>query len=236
MTEADEDHVPDGRRHEPGQEHGQEERSHLEAALDHQHSADDRPAEQGRDRRERAGRRHHRLLLFAELHEARDHDPCDRAERDQRRLGAEHRPERERSDRGERDSGAVRDRDVAAADSLKGRVSAVTGEEPPGDDDHECADRRKPDHEVPGRRRGAERARQVVPEPVLEVVYEREEHRRDQGPPGSRSARRARPGAGRRRPSAAEEARPSTRGSTSATRLFQLREGGGWASLPDWTR
>ena len=128
VAEPDEDHVADGRGHESREEHRQQERSHLEPALDHEHPADDRPAEQRRDRRERAGRRDHGLLLLAELHEPRDEHPGDRSERDQRRLRAEHRPERERADRRQRDPGPVRDRDVGRRRS----PGAASGRRRPG--------------------------------------------------------------------------------------------------------
>ena len=49
-----------------------------------------------------------------------------------------------------------------------------------GDDDDGRTHDRKPYDEVPRRRRVPERVRQVVPQPVLEVVDEREEERGDE--------------------------------------------------------
>ena len=55
VAEADEDDVADGGGDESRQQHGEQRRTHRKTALDQHHPADDRPAEQRRDRREGAG-------------------------------------------------------------------------------------------------------------------------------------------------------------------------------------
>ncbi len=60
-------------------------------------------------------------------------------------------------------------------------MAAVSGQKQAGAHDERGTDDGKPDHEVPGRRRVTERVREVVPEPVLDVVHEREEEGRDEG-------------------------------------------------------
>ena len=66
------------------------------------------------------------------------------------------------------------------AQPLARRVAAVARQEAAGDHDDQRAGHGQPDHEEPRRRRVAEAVRQVVPEPVLELVDEGEEQRRDE--------------------------------------------------------
>ena len=54
-------------------------------------------------------------------------------------------------------------------------MAAVAGKEEPGNDDDERTHDREPEDEEPGRSPVPEHVREVVPEPVLEVVHEREE-------------------------------------------------------------
>ena len=59
-------------------------------------------------------------------------------------------------------------------------MPAVAGKERASGDDEQRPDDGKPDHEVPRRLGVAERVGEVVPEPVLDVVDQREEERRDE--------------------------------------------------------
>ena len=102
-------------------------------------------------------------------------DPDDCAERDQRPLWTEHRTERERADRGERDPGRVREQRRLPRETVKRAVAAVARQEAAGDRDDACPGHGQADDQVPGRRRLAQVLWQVVPEPVLEVVHDREE-------------------------------------------------------------
>ena len=86
-AEAHEQDVAESCRDEARDQHRQQRRPESQTALDHQHPADDRAAEQRRDSRERAGAAEYRALALS--HSARrggDH-AGDRAERDQRASG-----------------------------------------------------------------------------------------------------------------------------------------------------
>jgi hypothetical protein len=65
----------------------------------------------------------------------------------------------------------------AAADALERRVAAVPREQRPSEEDDARAGGRQQEHGVPRRGRVAERARQAVPQPGLDVVHHREEER-----------------------------------------------------------
>ena len=60
-------------------------------------------------------------------------------------------------------------------------MSSVTRQPPPGRDDHEATEHRQTEHEIPGRRAVTEVLRQVVPQPVLEIVNSSEEKSGDHG-------------------------------------------------------
>jgi hypothetical protein len=176
-AEPDEDHVADRGRDEARDQHRERRGAHRDAALDHHHPAHDRAVEERRDRGERAGGGKNGLFPLAERAGKRHYHPDDRAERDQRRLRAEHGAEGERPDRRERDPRCMRHRRRAAADALERRVAAVPREQSPREEDDARAGGRQQEHEVPRRGRVAECAGQAVPQPVLEVVHHREEER-----------------------------------------------------------
>jgi hypothetical protein len=89
-AEPDEDHVADRGRDEARDQHRERRGAHRDAALDHHHPAHDRAVEERRDRGERAGGGKNGLFPLAERAGKRHYHPDDRAERDQRRLRAEH--------------------------------------------------------------------------------------------------------------------------------------------------
>jgi len=78
----------------------------------------------------------------------------------------------------ERDTRRVGDRRRRAPEPVERRVAAVSGKELTSCDDDGCADDGQPDDEVPRRRRLAQVIGKVGPQPVLDVVHEREEERR----------------------------------------------------------
>ena len=107
VAEPDEDQVAHRRGDEAGQQGGKQSRSEADAALDEQHAAHERAAEERGDRGEGAGRRQHRGFPLTKLGEPCDRDGDRRSQRDHRCLGAEHCAERERADGGERDARGV---------------------------------------------------------------------------------------------------------------------------------
>jgi hypothetical protein len=80
--------------------------------------------------------------------------------------------EAQRAQRGERHAEAVRDRRRPTAEARERRVAAVPGQPGARDRDDGGAGDRQPEHHVPRHR--------LVPEPVLELVHEREEPRGEQ--------------------------------------------------------
>jgi hypothetical protein len=175
VAEPDEQQVADRRRDESRQQQREQRRADREPALQQQQPGDERPAEQRRDRRERAGRAEHRALARRELRHPRRRHADGRPERDQRRLRAEHRAERQRAERRERDPGRVLGRRRCGAHALQRRVPAVAGQQAAGRKHQRRAHHRQADHEVPGRLLLAERVWQLLPHQVLELVHEREE-------------------------------------------------------------
>jgi hypothetical protein len=95
-----------------------------------------------------------------------------------------HRPrtatEGEGADRGKRDARRIRDQRLLAPESMERVMAAVARQEPACDDNETRADHRQPDDQVPGRGRLTKAVRQIVPQPVLEIVYEGEKDRREQ--------------------------------------------------------
>ena len=179
VAEADEDDVAGRRGDESGEERRREGGTEARCAgLDHQHAADDRPAEERRDGREGAGAGEERTLLLPQAQDRRDHQADDHPERDQRHLRPEDRAERERAHGRERDPRRVRERRRRfASEPDQRRHSAVSGQEAARDEDDEGARQRDAEDEVPRWRGVAEAVRKRCPEPVLEVVDEGEEER-----------------------------------------------------------
>ena len=148
------------------------------ARLDHENGRDDGRTEDHRYRGEAPRRRHdheqlRRRVALRELHR---YDGEPGADRDQRRLGAEHDAETERRQRGERDAGQhVR---IVAADhlqSVRGHVTAVAGKAhdregdgQPGEAQHD---------QVPPRRhrRVAHVGRQIGEHPDLDAMHQLQE-------------------------------------------------------------
>jgi hypothetical protein len=97
------------------------------------------------------------------------------------RLRAEHRAEGERADGRERHAGRVRERRGLDAEPSQRDVPAVARKEAARRDDDGGARDRQADDEEPRGRRVAERVGEVVPEPALRFVHEREEARGDGG-------------------------------------------------------
>ena len=116
-----------------------------------------------------------------DVHEVRDRQADRRPERDQRGLGAEHRAEGQRADGRQGHARHVGDgRRRRGAEAVQRAVAAVSREQPSRREHQGGADHREADHEEPRRRVVAERVRQVVPEPVLQLVDQRQEDRREE--------------------------------------------------------
>lgn len=98
----------------------------------------------------------------------------------QRPLGAEDAAERERRDCREQHPGGVGNRSRWSAETLERRVAAVAREEHARTDHDRRPTTGNPITQIPGRVRDADVVRQIGPQPVLELVDEREEPGRDQ--------------------------------------------------------
>ena len=126
------------------------------------------------------GGREHVFLRPVGAREARGGEADDGAEGNQRCLGTENRTERQRADRREGDAGRVGDRRRRNADSPEWRVPAVARQQAARREDDAGSGEREADHEVPGRRGGVEPVGEVVPQPVLELVDDGDEHGGDE--------------------------------------------------------
>ena len=100
---------PDPGREQPGHEHDAHHRAAEPARLHHQERAGERRAEQRADRGEAPGGADHdaRLVRRIALDQMDGEHPQAAADRDQRRLGAEHDPEAERGERRDDDPGKL---------------------------------------------------------------------------------------------------------------------------------
>jgi hypothetical protein len=67
--------------------------------------------------------------------------------------------------------------EIAENEPALARTDCSRSPNAPGERHHHPHDRAERDHEVPGRRRAAERARQAVPQPALDVVHDGQEER-----------------------------------------------------------
>ena len=121
-----------------------------------------------------------RSLSPAKPYDAVRQDPDGRAECDHRHLGAEHRPERERSDGRQDDTRDEGWRRRRCAQPFERAMAAVTGQERTREDDEQRAGDGQPEHEEPWRRRVPEGGRELIPQPVLEPVDQAEKERRGQ--------------------------------------------------------
>ena len=106
--------------------------------------------------------------------------PTTGSERDQRPLRTKHRAEGERADRGERDARCIGEKRGLPGETVKRFVAAVARQEAAGNRDEACPGHGQADNQVPRRRRFVQVVWKVVPEPVLHVVHEGEENRREQ--------------------------------------------------------
>jgi hypothetical protein len=182
VAEAEEDHVADRGRDEARDQRGGEPRAERpRGRLGQHHAGHERAAEQRRDRGERPGQREHSPLAVVERRERRQRDRDDRPECDHGRLRAEHEPEAEGAERGEHDTGRVRQRRGGGVDAAERAVAAVAGQERARRPHDGAPHDRQPEHEVPRRARLAERVGEIGPQPVLKLVHEAEEHRRHGG-------------------------------------------------------
>ena len=96
--------------------------------LEQEERRDQRPAEERRNGGERAGQDQQLRLRLARTHESNGDRAEAEAERDERRLGAEDDPERERRERGEEDARELHGMDGPHAEALERRVASVAGE------------------------------------------------------------------------------------------------------------
>ncbi len=175
VVQPDEDDVTAGGGHQAGQQQRYQRGPHRQPGLDEQDSRRKRSAEQGRDRRERAGRAEHGVLARSEPHQPAGPDADGRPESDQRRLRAQHRPEGKRGYRRQRHAGRCGHRRGLRAEALDRLVPPVARQRGAHDGDDRRPDRRQRDHQEPGRRRVPEAIREVIPEDVLELMDERQE-------------------------------------------------------------
>ena len=199
----------------PGHEHEPEHRAAEAGGLQQQERAEQRRAQQRADRREAAGRRHHRRrrrrrVARREL-DGQHAEPA--AHEDQRRLGAEHRAEGQRGQRGEHDAGELgRRQRPRRLEAVGGRVAAGPGQVADrecGEQPREREQRQRPPHR---RRVEPEGLRQVGEDGLLQPVDEREEPVRGGGDGHARQARRARAAGRSCGSSAAPEGPAETRG------------------------
>ena len=175
--ESDEDHVADRGRDQARQQRGDQAGSGTQTTLDEQHAGDERATEQCRDRRERAGAGEDHSLRPAEAHHAVRHDPHCGPECDHGHLGTEHRPERERADRGQHDTGNEGWWRRRRAQPLERPMAAVTGQERAREDDEQRPQNGQSEDEEPRRRGVSEGGRELMPQPVLE----RMDHAKEEG-------------------------------------------------------
>ncbi len=159
----------------PGTSTTPEHRPAEPGRLEQQERAQERRSEQRADRGEAPGRGDHggRLRGRVARREADGERAEPAADRDQRRLRAEHRAERERGERGEEDPRQLdRGQRAARVEAVGGRVAAGA---------RQVADRQR--HEQPRQREQRQRPpdrRRIEPERVRQVVEQQRLQLRDQ--------------------------------------------------------
>ena len=112
------------------------------------------------------------------------------ADRDQRRLGAEHGAERQRCQGGERDAGQLdRERRRTLLEPARRRMATVAGERPDAQGDEETRERQQRNRPPDRNRVEPQPARQIAVQRFLEPVDQRKETVGDEGD-GERDQRR----------------------------------------------
>ena len=123
------DDVADAGRQQTGDEGGDEHRALWRPGLEHEERGVDRVAEDAGDGGEAPRRRQQRGLGLAAADDEGDGQPERRAERDERRLRAEHRAARQGDQRGQHDAADLARLGGYGAEALRGVVPAVAGKQ-----------------------------------------------------------------------------------------------------------